>query len=221
MTQTIPQPVLDVIATYCKTSKANVLPIIEHALNDYAKINGNTMPVKQYAEVFTRAILHGIDPDLLDAFVTTLSMTRQSLAQAKQQAQNPALMMQAQAMTPTGARQSPHSPKGNKGPKLPYWFKVVTSVDMKTPNGYGLKGKFVNESDIKHEQHGRIIVCQVKDAKTKSIRLHVLKTDVQERCAFGLPNGNLLPVDGAELIVTLHGYADLFDILTKNHGIPS
>ena len=219
MTQTIPQPVLDVIATYCKTSNANILPIIEHAIRDYA--GGNPVRTNKYAEAIVRAILHNIDPDMLGVFVDTMRMY--TGANTPVPAANPVLMMQAQAMTPVPAQPastSPHAPRKRNGPKLPYWFKVVTSVDKKTKNGYGLKGKFINPADMHKEQHGRIVVCQMKDFKTKAIMLYVLDVDASANTVLNTPSGSQITVP-ANLLVSLNNYDDLFSFLVKNCRIPS
>ena len=63
MTHNIPQPVLDVIRTYCKQDVGNVMPIIEHAIH-YC-VGGNPVRVNKYAELLCRAIQNDIDPDLL------------------------------------------------------------------------------------------------------------------------------------------------------------
>lgn len=222
MTHNIPQPVVDVIATYCKTSKANIITIVEAAVSPL--VNGNPVRANLYADMITRIIDSDIDPNVIMNIVNAIKPhVGSGIVVGQNPNANPVPMTQAQAMTPTptGARQSPHAPRKGGGPRLPYWFKVVTSVDMKTVNGYGLKGKFINFDDVDKQQQGRIIVVQVKDFKTKAMRLHVLKVDANQSCGIVLPHGNTLGITGADLLVTLSNYKDLFDILTKNHGIPA
>ena len=61
MTHNIPQAVVDVIATYCKTSKANIIPIVEAAVSPL--VNGNPVRANLYADMITRIIDSDIDPN--------------------------------------------------------------------------------------------------------------------------------------------------------------
>lgn len=223
MTQTIPQPVLDVLRTYCKAEVGNIIPIIEHSIHDI--VGGNPVLVSQYAETIVRAVMHEVDPLILNAFVEAMRVSNIKAAQTTPViAPRNHILLNKPVAQPTSqpTSSSPHSPKRRTGPKPPYWFKVVTSLDTKTINGFGVKGKFVNKDALNDEQQGRIVLCQTKDARTKSVYLHILKTNKGKSATLTTPHGGQgMKVDGVERISTYDNYVDLFHSLEHNCGIPT
>lgn len=137
-------------------------------------------------------------------------------------AKNPIIQMQPVPMQAVPASTSPHAPTKRAGKKPPYWIKVVTSFDPATPNGYGLKGKFVNKDWLKHEQQGSVVVVQTKDFKTKSIRLRILIVNHGHSGYADLPNGGgRIDIPYCQPQSEYSDYKNLFHALNNTYGIPA
>jgi hypothetical protein len=119
-------------------------------------------------------------------------------------------------LPPSMQSSSPHAPiSGRK--KMPYWFKVVTSYDPKTPNGYGIKGKFISKDKLHEVDDNEIIVACLKDGNDKSYTVLKPKKGGMEVLPF--PNsGNPMKLDGVVKVARMtDDIRDLFLHLNKHN----
>jgi len=215
MTQRIPAPVVDVIATYCKTDTSNIKTIIEASLRHCIK------DPDKYASVFMRIVESDFDHVLLDCFLDAVTHYRVMSATIGQPPNMLVPMGQAiqqhnQTKPPSA---SPHAPTKRKGPKPSYWMKTITSIDDAHPNGFGLKGKFITPDMVKNEPIDTLIVLQTRDNGAPILNLLKVKAGAFSIVRDPIKQSDIL-VHGAESMGTYHNYDDLFSVLFTNHNIP-
>lgn len=147
----IPKALVDVVATYCKRS-GNAWAVINSALNAIDTGVGKKLVAEK---VMTHPVVAG----------STAANTARLIASSKAM-----LMPRLGATASPGATMttskplSPHAPVP-KGTKKPYWFKVVSTIDPKQVNGYGIKGRLVNPEDLAKLSKGSIVVAQTRYRK--------------------------------------------------------
>lgn len=207
----IPQAILDMISKYAQGNQG-LADIIEAATKGYTEFHVNTpYSPSSYGAALASCVVNAIDPSA----IVLMAQQKNMIAKAVVKQRNPILMAQAQVMqAPTQV--SPHAPVA-KG-KRPYWIKVVTSYDPNVPNGYGVKGKFVNPDQLHHEQDDAIVVVQTKDKNAKLLSLFRVKHGASS--VFKFPNGTSIDLPNSECLSgRITDYPALYQSLA-HHGIP-